>query len=179
MTEPVRISDATSGPVTLEMAKLHLRVETDEEDDLIDQYLASANAFVERRTGRALAQTDWQWVMDKFPAGDLVLPHGPVSLVDSISYIDPAGATQVMDAADLIIDLSQVEARISAPDGWPATADRIACVTVIWTAAAELVPPDLVQAVLMLVHQWFEDRTSKEIPRSVMELVNGQRRFKG
>lgn len=188
MTHARRIGPALAGPVGLEAAKAFMKVETEDEDDLILSLLAAAVNHAEIFTGRAVAASSWEWVLDGFPDGTLILPFGPVLSLDGIGYADADGVVQELDPASLVVDLSQTEARIDAPDGWPETEGRLACVTVTWTAGPgdEECPPTLSQAVLMQVSWWFDHTSPADMatggdagPPAVMALLRANRRFRG
>ncbi|AEC22290.1 hypothetical protein PT7_P054 (plasmid) [Pusillimonas sp. T7-7] len=61
---------ATTEPVTLAEAKLHLRVDIDAEDALIGSLITAAREHVELVTGRALADVSYSWT----PEGDRTTP---------------------------------------------------------------------------------------------------------
>lgn len=56
-----------SEPLTLQEAKLYLRVETPEEDDLLLGLISAARFDAENRTNRALVTQKWELVLDGFP----------------------------------------------------------------------------------------------------------------
>lgn len=57
---------ATTEPVTLDEAKLHLRDDSDARDGLISASITAAREVVERQTGYALAEAQYEWT----PVGD-------------------------------------------------------------------------------------------------------------
>lgn len=74
--------------VTLDIAKLHLRVTHNHEDNLIMSYIQAATAAAEHETGRSLITQQWEMHLERFPLGNIHLEKPPVQLVDSISYLD-------------------------------------------------------------------------------------------
>ena len=185
-TAPARIGSATDFPVDLEGVKAHLRIDWEDEDLLLQGYLAAAVSHVESLTGRAISRQSWQWVLDAFPAGVLVLPFGPVETVDSVAYLDRNAVAQEVDLNSLVIDISQIEARIAAPNGWPVTAKQIGAVTLSWTVAVESCPDELHHAVLMLIAHWHRTRepmvvgsTVQTVPHAFQALIATQKRFRG
>jgi len=125
----------TVEPVTRTQAKAHLRVTDTGEDDLIDALIAAARVEVETFTRQALVKQTHLLKLDYFPAC-IHLPVHPLCAVSSITYIDSAGATQTVDAADYRVDAYSMPARITPAYGkvWPSTQDVTGAVSVNYTA---------------------------------------------
>ncbi len=90
-------------PITLAEAKLHLRVTWAKEDAIVDRLIAGARAAFERETGRQLLTATYEGFMDRFPQFDneeFELETPPLVVVNSISYIDSAGAVQSWSASE-------------------------------------------------------------------------------
>lgn len=107
-------------PLGLQEAKDHLRVTHDREDAIVDALIGAAREVAEDETGRALITQTWDLALDRFPA-EIVLPKPPLQSVTSITYVDTAGAPQVLDAADYQVDTGSVPGRIKPAFGltWP------------------------------------------------------------
>jgi uncharacterized phiE125 gp8 family phage protein len=85
-------------PVSLTLCKKHLRVSSDDENELIELYRDSAVAYIEGYTTRALGATQYQQTFDAWPGGcGLVLGTAPLRSVSEVAYIDEAGAEQTID----------------------------------------------------------------------------------
>ena len=185
MTEPARVGASTSFPVEIGVIKQHLAIDDDDRDELLQLYLAAAVEKIEVLSGRAISASDWRWSLDGFASGDIVLPFGPAVSGVEISYFDADDALQTLSSDTYQVDLSQIETRLRPLNEWPMVSDRLASVTVTWSAAAETCPPTLKQAVLMLVDYWFANRNGTaggvdaDIPKAVRELVATVRRFRG
>ena len=65
----ILLNAPASEPVSLAEAKLFLRVEHDDDDDLIAALIAAARVQVEAQTRRALITQTWRLVRDVWPAG--------------------------------------------------------------------------------------------------------------
>lgn len=76
--------------LSLEEAKRELDVTHNEDDALITSHIASAVDWVQKYTGRFLAPTVVDLLMDEFPSV-IELPFAPVSSVGAINYADPSG----------------------------------------------------------------------------------------
>ena len=86
-------------PLHLTEVKNHLRVSAATDDALIGGLITAARQYVEEITGRTLVCSTHKAYLDDLPA-EIVLPHAPLIQVDSITYVDGAGATQTVDAAE-------------------------------------------------------------------------------
>jgi len=172
--DPKRTTPPATEPITLDQAKLHLRVDHADEDALISALIITARMACEDRLQRTLITTGWTWALDAFPPGGglLVPPMPPLVSLDAIHYVDPDGATQPMDWASLaLIDLISEPARIAPASGsWPATAARINAVTITYTAgygpAAADVPAPIKSWLLLAIGDMFANRErSAERPK--------------
>ena len=113
-------------PVTLEEAKLWLRVDTDDDsqDAMILLLIIAMREYAEGLTGRALVQRTLEYRIDEFPDGPIELPMPPLRSVTSIQYVDSDG-TQSLDASptawqvDTVSEPGRVAPLTSA--SWPAT----------------------------------------------------------
>lgn len=168
------VSAAPAYPVTLAEAKAQLRLDTTDDDTLVDALIAAATAHIDGRDGwlgRALVTQTWDLKLDAFP-GIIEVPLPPLQSVDSITYVDAAGATQTLATSKYQVDLGGGwRGRIKPAYGevWPATYDVWNAVTVRFTAGyapgvgsptdyAENVPRAIKQAVLLMVAHWYENR---------------------
>lgn len=149
--------------VTLEEAKLHLRVEHDAEDSLIASYIAAATEHAEVYQLRSILERTWRLTLPRFPRGGrfIRLPRPPLQSVTSITYIDPDGAEQTMDSsAYLVMSDGRV---LLAAEGWPRTASRQDAVRITYVAGygeGGDAPQATRAAILLLVGHLYENRES-------------------
>lgn len=156
------ITDATSEPLTLEQARLHLRVTDNTEDEEIEKLIKRARLYVQKETGRGILESTWKLTLDWFPPV-IYMRYPPVQTVISITYYDTAGTSTTLSTDDYIYDLQSEMARITPAYGktWPAIQSRIAAVTVNYTAGyatAEEVPEPIKHAMLLLIGYWYDMR---------------------
>jgi uncharacterized phiE125 gp8 family phage protein len=150
-------------PVTLSEVKAALNIETSDDDDLIEDYIAEARRLIEEQCSSALIT---QTVTEKYDDFSVVLELSvnPVQSVTSIQYIDEDGATKTVSASDYVVDTYSIPTRIAeGPDAnWPSTQDRIATVTVVYVAGygntAGSVPLPLKRAIHLYVGSFYEQR---------------------
>jgi uncharacterized phiE125 gp8 family phage protein len=159
-------------PITVASAKVHLRVDTDHENQLIDGLIKAAREYVESATGRALITQTWDLKLDRFPC-EIELPKPPVFAVSSITYLDATGASQTWASSNYRTDLPAgpraAKARITPGYGvsYPSTYDVLNAVTVRFVCgygdSGETVPSALLQAMLLLVGHWYQAREAVAI----------------
>lgn len=99
------VTPAAFEPVSRREAKLHLRVESTDDDALIDTLNLAATQHVKDFTGRALAFETWDYKLDALCGDELWLPKAPTSSVTSISYVDSNGDTQTWSTDEWDSDL--------------------------------------------------------------------------
>lgn len=143
---------AIAWPVTVEDAKTFIRVDSDDDDALIETLIEVACEHLEGIVGRSIATRSWELTLDGF-SDAIELPRAPVRSLDSFTYTDADGATQTVDAASYTVDLTSFHAWIVRNSGssWPTTMDAINVVTIGYTAGYEPVPRPLRAAILLTV----------------------------
>lgn len=150
---PMQLITPPAGePVSLEEAKLHLRVDFDDDDALIQMLISSARQAAETITNRQLMTARWKLVMDSFPGpslmgvpagqpftlpGQAILIHkSPVQNVVAINYLDMNSVQQTMPASNYTVDAACEPARITPIFGqiWPIPLPQIGSVSVTFDA---------------------------------------------
>lgn len=151
-------------PVTVADAKLFLRVDHGDDDDVIAALIAAARVHVEAQTRRALIEQSWRLVRDVWPAGGR-LPVLPVPLVEvtAIRVFDAGGPPQSLDVDAFDIDTVSAPAVLAFARGAPAAPGRLAAGIEIDIVAGygdepAAVPEPLRQAIRMLAAHWYENR---------------------
>lgn len=155
-------------PVTLSEAKLAMRVDIDDDDTLIENYILAARGWVEEicRPRLALITQTWRYVADEFPGSDtLELMVYPLLSVTSVTYTNDVGVTTTIPATDYVVDtISQPgRLRLKSTASWPsATLQVVNGFEVNFTAGfgatGSAVRSELRQAILLLVAHWYENR---------------------
>ncbi|OYU49040.1 MAG: hypothetical protein CFE31_06555 [Rhizobiales bacterium PAR1] len=69
---PVLLDGPTVEPISLAEAKLWLRLDTTDEDDLVRALIVAARLMVEAEIGQVLIGQNWRLVGDAWPAGELI-----------------------------------------------------------------------------------------------------------
>jgi uncharacterized phiE125 gp8 family phage protein len=127
------ITAPVAEPITLEEAKLHLRVDVDDDDDLIEALITAARETAEHLTGRSLITQTWERLLDAFPEAEIELGRAPVQSITSITYVDEAGDEQTMAAEDYSLDASTIPGWVlpsASLASWPNALDTANAVRV-------------------------------------------------
>lgn len=179
-------------PVTLQEAKLHMRVDIDTDDALIAALITAAREHLETtsRPQLAMLTQTWRYLADAWPTSDVLqLRPYPLQSVSSINYTDEDGATTTMSSSDYQVDTYSQPGRIYITDGWPSTTlqdmNGLAIEFVAgYGDTASSMPQQMRQALLLLVSHWYENRETvltsgavpKELPFAVGALMRQWRR---
>jgi uncharacterized phiE125 gp8 family phage protein len=176
-------------PITLEEAKKHCRIETDDENTLIEGFIKAAREHCEKFQNRAYCQQTFELWLDAFPTvGQIQIPRPPLISVESIKYYDVDNVEHEFSDEEYFVDTKNEPGWVVLNYGscWPTETLRPANgVCVIFTAGyepgdyddAENVPADVKSAIKLLVGHLFENREStsatdlKEIPKGVNDLL--------
>ncbi|MGB3390760.1 MAG: head-tail connector protein, partial [Pseudaminobacter sp.] len=175
---PVRTVAPVNMPVSLSEAKAHLRVDHDDQDDLITAQIKAATAWLDGYAGilgRALITQTWRQDFAGF-ADRLTLPVSPVIAVVSVSYFDAGNVQQTLDTGvyDLFADARGAYVTLRPGQSWPASFRRTDAVSVTFTAgydAAADVPEPIRQAILLIVQRLF-DGADTEIDSAIERTVH-------
>lgn len=159
------ITAPAAEPVTLAEAKLHLRVDTADEDALIGSLIAAARQRAEHELRRSLVTQTWERVLDAFPGAEIELGMGPVQSVTSILYADAAGITQTLASSAYVLDNVREPGWVLPAAGlaWPETAATVNAVRVRYVAGygnAATVPSGIKQWMLLQIGAMYENRES-------------------
>lgn len=187
-------------PITLELAKQHLRVDNSGDDALIPYYISAARQWAEDYLGWVLAKRQFQWtVMQQPPTGAwpyvalpfpvaiyplwypwpavqqqwLDLPRGPLISVDEISVGTWGQPDVTLDATTYDVDAGTGRIRMRPPAN--GQNDHVA---VLFTAGFTNVPANVTTALLMLTAFLYENRgdAGGEMPMVARTLMQTIRR---
>jgi uncharacterized phiE125 gp8 family phage protein len=150
-------------PVTLDEARDYLRLDSEEEDELLESLIRAARHLVEAASGQMLIHQTWRLSLNAWPVmGRLRLPIEPLDAIISARVLDEAGAAQEIDLSLLAIDAGARPPAILAIGALPQPGRRVNGIEIDVRAGHGAmpadVPPQLRLAVLKLVAHWFENR---------------------
>ena len=151
-------------PVTLADAKAHLRLDTDDDDQLLTAAIVAARVHVEALTRRLLIEQGWRVYLDQWPRKRIVrLTPAPLISVDAVTVYDAEGDPTVVSEDDYEVDTVAVPGRLVLSGLAPVTVGKAVNgieidVTAGYGPSSVDVPAPLRQAVMMLVAHWYEHR---------------------
>jgi uncharacterized phiE125 gp8 family phage protein len=97
---PVLVDGPTAEPVTLAEAKMWLRLDGPEEDDLVRAIIVAARLMVEAEIGQVLIGQNWRLVGDAWPPGEAIpVRVGKVIAITGGRVFDASGAAIAMPAS--------------------------------------------------------------------------------
>jgi uncharacterized phiE125 gp8 family phage protein len=171
---PALSDDVVAG--LLPSAKAHLRVTTDDEDDLISAQIRTAIGHVEKMIGGFIIAREVTVLATAWSDLDR-LPTAPVAEVSSIQYL-PHGAAdpEVLTEGGYRKRLVGLDPKVTVAPGqrWPVIASGSdISVSLVAGYTDDDRPPELWQAALLLIGQWFRNRSAVNVGNIVNELPNG------
>lgn len=184
------ITPPAAEPVSLDEAKAHMRIDIDDDDALVAAMVTAARQWCESFRRQSFVTQTWALTVDAWPDEDgFALRHSPIQSVTSVVYVDDAGDSATVDAADYVVDALGEPGRVvlAASASWPsATLRVINGVTVTYVTGygdADAVPVVIKQAILLLAAHLYENREQstdvllREIPFGVKALLWPERVF--
>ena len=174
-------------PISLDEAKRHLRIDIDEtdHDDYLHDLIVVAREQVEMITWRKLVTQTWYAYLQRWPSGNYIeLPFGKLQSVtpetidgvSGIKYIDSDGDEYAWTSAEYIVGTDYQRGRITLVDGytWPNEtlypSNPIEIVFICGYGLATSVPPQIKQAMKMIMSELFENRETSLIGVSFQEM---------
>ena len=162
-------------PLTLADVKAHLRIDSNEEDALLQSLILTSRLHVEVALGLALITQTWSCFFDRWPlalsssVAALNLPLSPVKSVEAVRIYAEDGTFASLPLSGFTFDLASRTPRVIRRLGTQTTdpGRRMngieISVTAGFGATAADVPAPIRQALLLLVAHWYEHRDPGEI----------------
>ncbi|MBM6592379.1 head-tail connector protein [Microvirga pudoricolor] len=176
---PILIGGPAVEPVSLADMKAHLRVDGEDENELIAGLVKAGRLMVESASRRLLIEQAWRVTLDAWPLdGVLSLPVSPVIALDAVRVAGEGGAMVDVDPgaveADLLSDPPQVIVRGAPRPARPRNGIALD-LRGGYGASAHDVPATLALAVKLVVAHWFEHRGDMEglqtLPADALALI--------
>lgn len=185
-----QIEPPAEEPVSLDEAKLHLRVDGDEDDAWINRAISAAREYCEDAQGRAFVSRKLRLSLERWPCGRSIhLPRPPLQSIEAVTYMPADGTTKTLDPSLYVVDAASEPGAIhlNSDASWPS--EKLAPgmpIRIEFRAgygAAPSVPERVKQAMLLLVGHWYENREAVvvgAVGRSIelaVEALLSQERF--
>lgn len=171
-------------PLDLDAAKAYLRIEQDDEDDLIRDMIAAATEVAAQKTGRSLGVTSWELRLDYLPGGwgafgqgcpaSIELPRPPLIAVDSITYDDQNGTIRTLDPSTYVV-IPGSPGRLAPAYGtfFPFSRPQVGSVAIRYRAGSVDTPRSVIQAIHLITAHLYEHRSDDApIPAAVDALLS-------
>jgi uncharacterized phiE125 gp8 family phage protein len=135
-------------PVTLAEAKTHLRIDGNDLDAVVTNWIAGVTAYAEHKTARACIHQTWRITHDRFPSA-IRVPRAPVVSVTALKFWNEQNVETLLDPADYELDAESEPGWIVPAVGkaWPSTVTKINAVRIDvlcgYGAASTAVPAGL------------------------------------
>jgi uncharacterized phiE125 gp8 family phage protein len=179
----VRTIAPASPVITLAQAKAHLRVDFNDDDDLITGLVEAATAAIEGPAGIgiALMPQTWRLSLDWFPYPEIIIPLGPVTSIVSIAYTDSTGSPASVSTWRADTDSNPCRIWPARDTSWPLIMWEPGAIKVTFQCGYAVVPSDIKAAVKVMVCHLYEHRESvtelnvNELPMGVDSILNRYR----
>lgn len=163
------VTAPTSQPISMEEAKIHLRLgDQDEEDLLIETFLAAATEQAEEFTRRRFVTQTWKVFMDEFQCDSddaILLPYPPTQSITHVKYYDVSGTlVTLVNNTDYVLDSKRKPARLLPASNvvWPTVqTDKPNAVEIQFVCGygtPSVVPSSIKAACLLILANLFEHR---------------------
>lgn len=155
----------TCEPVPLTEAKIHCRVDNDNEDALLASLILAARLHVEQSLNLALIRQSWSLYLDAWPTKAWVeLPLSPLISVNAVRLYSAPDIYTTLDPDSYFVDTISRRPRLARAVtlSWPIPGRAVNGIEIAFTAGfgenVDDVPMPLRQAIKMLVAHWYEAR---------------------
>lgn len=183
------VSAPTSEVITLAELKKHVRVDTADDNSVLETLLKAATEKFEERAMITVRPTGFELTLPGF-GSCIDIPAYPLRAVTSISYVDTDGMTQAVSSANYSVVETPEGARIVFNDNWSAPSlddDVPEPVTIAFEAGyddPESTEGDLplkakiVIAIVMLVGHWYDGGGVADLPFGFESIAKQERIFR-
>lgn len=151
-------------PISLTEAKLHLKVELEEDDDLITTLIVAARGKAESLTRRSLVTQTRKLYLDAWPSkGTIKIPWPPLQSISSVSYYASSGSLTTLASSSYHTSVGD-GGRVVLADGqaWPdlqvARPDAVIVEYVAGYGDADDIPAAIKAGMKLLIGHWYKQR---------------------
>lgn len=181
------ITPPTEEPISLEDAKLYLRVESSEEDGIIEQMVQAAREACEDQQNRCYLKQSWELYPGRAETFFSFKDPTPITAVQAVIYLLADGTEKTLAVSDYRVDTRSLTAPAELWITNPPRErlDPYQPMTIRVTAGvdrAEQLPRKTVQAMHLLLGLWYENReawavqsTGIKVPYTVEFLLANDR----
>lgn len=145
-------------PISLDDAKLALRVLHNDDDARITGHIKEAREWIEKRIQQKIATSTWEVALDGFasPTAHIQLPFGPVQSVASIKYSDVDNVEQTIDPANYLLNNDTIEPIVDWPVTWTASYNVVRIRFVTGYQDMALAPRPVIAAMMLKIKELYD-----------------------
>jgi len=177
------ITPASTYPVSLTEAKLHLKVDITTDDTLITNLIVAATQVSEEYTNRFFILTVIKQVCSNFKELNELF-KSPVNSVTNVRYYNSNNTHQTLDPNRYVVNnqFEPCQINLVVDGSFPDIADRVDAVESQYSVGygdSSDVPNVIKQAILLTLGNWYENRmsvitgrTTTEMPQSAKWLLD-------
>lgn len=172
------ITEPVLEPVTLDDAKLFLRLDTADDDPVVITMAVASRRLVEQATRNCLLQQTWRFGFDGWPVcGQVRLPLAPLMSLTAVTVLDATGVRQPQALSNFSINGSGGASTIQVNGKPPIPAASTGGIQIDamlgYGTSALAVPQPLRMAVLLILNRLYEMRglDDSSIPAAAQALI--------
>jgi uncharacterized phiE125 gp8 family phage protein len=175
---PVVTVAPASEPITKAEAKLHLKVDGADDDELIEGLVSACRSQIEKQCGiRLVTQTV---VLRCSSFCDFIdLPVAPIQSVSSIAYLDSTGVEQTLstDVYETVLIGLEPQIRLKINQSWPSIRTATDAIRVTAVAGYVTQEPEILAALKLTLSAFYDNRAEGDLPKGALSLLENSRRF--
>lgn len=150
----IKINDVIGVPIISRTdAKNYIRVDTTQDDTLIDWMIEAAHTAAENYMSRDIIAKERTYYLDESATGFIDVPFGPVASVDDVTVKGVSVAFSVYGLGDPMVEIEPAATNIKIDFTTEGMSDGL-----------------LKQALLMMVSTYYDNRTDFVVGQSVNEV---------
>ncbi len=158
-----------NSPISLEEAKIWLRVDDTIEDSLVQAAIDASIQTVERYTSRLLIDSDVEETFDRF---DYTMHlRWPPTSITSVEYKDSNDTQQTLTGFEPNIGTAYKEMRIDTDTTFPVVSTKPYPITVKYASGYNNPPAPLITAAKLILGQIYENRANEREIQQVSTVI--------
>lgn len=189
-------------PVSLAEVKAQARIDSSDEDALLEGYLTAARQMVEEHLRRSLITQTWKLTLDplscgwadNLPAGTydlpvsalsgglprrIDLPKGPVQSVTSVTTYNSSGTSAVFSSSNYYLDSAGARLVLYDTASWPSDLRPAAACEIVYVAGygsdGSAVPQPVRTAITQSAQRMYDERLTCDMPPTCERLLRPYR----
>ena len=140
-------------PIELDFVKNFLKVDFEDDDDLIKNIIKTASTQCETNINKSLIQKTFIYSIYELKNNSIVLPYPPVISITSIKIIDSQQNENILESTEYFLDsIGNILNFKNKPNNFYR-------IDIEYKAGLETINDELIQALLMHIARMYEDRS--------------------